>query len=63
MIVDFYLNTKFIEQKNIVEIPNRQDFVSMHGQLFTVIARELDFNEQYEKYNIYLKRVVGGKKI
>lgn len=56
MIVNFYLNTRLLDQKNIEVIPNCNDYVSMSGQIFFVLARELDLNEQLEQYNVYLKR-------
>lgn len=55
MIVNFYLNTRLLAQKNIEAVPNRNDYVSMSGQIFFVLARELDLNGQLEQYNVYLK--------
>lgn len=56
MITNFYLNTKLVDTKNISTVPNKGDYVSISGQLFIVSVRELDLSEQYEQYNIYLKR-------
>jgi hypothetical protein len=56
MIVNFYLNTRLLAKKNIGIVPNCNDYVSMSGQVFYVITKELDLNEQYEQYNVYLKR-------
>lgn len=56
MIVNFYLDTRLLAQKNMEAIPNCNDYVSMSGQIFFVLAKELDLNGQLEQYNVYLKR-------
>lgn len=56
MIVNFYLNTRLLAKKNIDIVPNCNDYVLMSGQVFYVITKKLDLSEQYEQYNVYLKR-------
>lgn len=56
MIVNFYLRAKLLAQKNIEAVPNFNDYVLISGQAFYVVAKEFDFNKQYEQCNIHLKR-------
>lgn len=56
MIVNFYKEQKCLKSLNIGIIPRKNEYVTFAGQVFIVIAIEFDLNEQYEQYNIYLKR-------
>lgn len=62
MIVNFYKEQECLKQINLQVIPRKNEYITFSGQLFIVIAVELDLNEQYEQYNIYLKRVHGKNK-
>lgn len=61
MITNFYKEQKCLKTLNIKVIPRKNEYVTLDGQMFIVIAVEFDLNELHEQYNIYLKRVHGGK--
>ena len=54
MIVNFYKEQRCLKTLNIGVIPRKNEYITLDGQMFMVIAVELDLNELHEQYNIYM---------